>query len=249
MNEFYINCNGIRVHAKLDFPKAKKEKYPLYIVIHGLTGHMEEELFTEVSNQLNEDGYATLRVDMYGHGKSEGNYFDQSLLLWTDEIIHVVEYARSLESVDKISIIAHSQGGSATVLAGGMLNEFIQNLILLAPAIVLRDYYKNGEFLGKAFDVQNIPDQFEMDGKAFSSNHIRISRFMPFEACAREFRNPILIVHGTDDIAVPISYSEELVQYYEKGTLIKIENDGHNFRKHLDQVLEAIHMFIGGSYD
>lgn len=65
--EFYINDDGIKLHAKLDFPAEEKDKYPLVIVIHGFTGHMEEEHIVGVSRAMNEIGFATLRAEMYGH--------------------------------------------------------------------------------------------------------------------------------------------------------------------------------------
>ena len=41
MEEFYIDCDGIRLHSKLDKPQGK-DKCPLCILIHGFSGHMEE---------------------------------------------------------------------------------------------------------------------------------------------------------------------------------------------------------------
>ena len=42
MKEFYIDSDGIRLHAKLDRVN-ENEQGPLCILIHGFTGHMEEE--------------------------------------------------------------------------------------------------------------------------------------------------------------------------------------------------------------
>ena len=67
----YITDDGIRLNAKLDMPAEHGDKCPLVIVIHGFTGHMEERHITAVSQTLNECGFATLRVDMYGHGHSD----------------------------------------------------------------------------------------------------------------------------------------------------------------------------------
>ena len=40
MKEFYIDSDGIRLHAKMDRPQ-ESEKGPLCILIHGFTGHYE----------------------------------------------------------------------------------------------------------------------------------------------------------------------------------------------------------------
>ena len=68
--EFYISSDGLRIHAKLDFPagmlseKEDDRTCPLVIVVHGFTGHMEETHITGVAETLNETGCATLRVEM-----------------------------------------------------------------------------------------------------------------------------------------------------------------------------------------
>ncbi len=43
MKEYYIVDDGIRLHAKLEKPEGA-DKCPLVIIVHGYTGHMEEEL-------------------------------------------------------------------------------------------------------------------------------------------------------------------------------------------------------------
>ncbi|MBQ8087963.1 MAG: dienelactone hydrolase family protein, partial [Clostridia bacterium] len=71
-HQFTIMDDGIRLNAKLDYPKDFSGKCPLVIVIHGFTGHMEERHIIAVTEAINEAGFAALRVDMYGHGHSDG---------------------------------------------------------------------------------------------------------------------------------------------------------------------------------
>ena len=84
MKEYYITDDGIKLHIKLDMPSDYDEgdKCPLAIVIHGLTGHMEEKHITAVANTFNSNGIATMRVEMYGHGKSEGEFEDHNIFKW-----------------------------------------------------------------------------------------------------------------------------------------------------------------------
>ena len=62
--EFYLTDDGIRLHAKLDRPEGL-EKTPLCIIVHGLTGYMEEEHIVAISAAMNDLGIATLRVELY----------------------------------------------------------------------------------------------------------------------------------------------------------------------------------------
>ena len=79
----YIDCDGIKLNSYLDMPEGKPEKCPLCIMIHGFTGHSEERHIIGVQEALNEIGVATLRADMYGHGKSDGTRsLSGSRILW-----------------------------------------------------------------------------------------------------------------------------------------------------------------------
>ena len=80
--EFYIEHDHIRLHAKLDFPAQEREKYPLVIIEHGFTGHMEESHIVGIAKAVNDNGYASLRIELYGHGKSDGEFKNHSVLKW-----------------------------------------------------------------------------------------------------------------------------------------------------------------------
>ena len=73
--EYCLQDDGISIHAKLDFPQDREDKkLPLLILIHGFTGHMEEEHLLAVVRAANEAGFAVLRAEMYGHGESGGSF-------------------------------------------------------------------------------------------------------------------------------------------------------------------------------
>ena len=108
MKEFYIADDGIQLHAKLDVPE-EKEKCPLVIVFHGLTGNMEERHITAVSSAMNEIGFATLRVELYGHGKSGGAFEQHNLMKWINNAMTVTDYAKTLDFVTDLYICGHSR--------------------------------------------------------------------------------------------------------------------------------------------
>ena len=130
----YIMDDGIRLNAKLDMPEKHGEKCPLVIVIHGFTGHMEERHITAVAKTLDEIGYATLRVDMYGHGNSDGKFENHTLFKWLTNALTVIDYARGLDFVTDLYLCGHSQGGMTVMLAGAMKHDAIKGIIPLSPA-------------------------------------------------------------------------------------------------------------------
>ena len=126
--EYYIEDDGIKLHLKLDMPEGYTEgmKCPLAIVIHGLTGHMEETHIIAVSETFQRLGIATLRAEMYGHGKSGGAFEDHNLFRWLNNAMTVVDHAKTLDFVTEMYICGHSQGGVTTVMLAGMMPEIFK---------------------------------------------------------------------------------------------------------------------------
>jgi hypothetical protein len=243
--EFFINCDGVDIHAKLDFPVSEEKKYPLVIIVHGFTGHMEEPHIVAVSKKLNENCYATLRVELYGHGLSGGEFKNHTLLLWVQELIRVIDYARSLDFVTKLYLTGHSQGGAAIVLAAGLKADVLTAIMPLAPGMLLKDAVVAGSFLGNKFDPDHIPEELTVfDEYALSGNYLRVNRFLPFEESIKAFKKPVLIVQSDTDELVPYHYAQELAQAYENATLIKITDDNHVFEKKIDSVTDEIIKFL-----
>ena len=122
----FITDDGIRLSAELDMPERHGEKCPLVIVIHGFTGYKEERHIVAVSRALNRIGFATLRVDMYGHGHSDGEFSRHTLFKWLSNALTVIDYARGLDFVKEIYLCGHSQGGLLVMLAAAMRRELIR---------------------------------------------------------------------------------------------------------------------------
>ena len=138
MKEFYIDCDGIRLHAKLDMPEGA-EKCPLCILIHGFTGHMEEAHLITAQKAMNEAGVAVLRAEMYGHGGSDGEFRKHTLYKWVTNALAVVAYARKLDFVTDLYLCGHSQGGLLTMLVAAMEEDVLKAVIPLSPAWRIRE--------------------------------------------------------------------------------------------------------------
>ena len=93
----YIYSDGLKLNIQIDRPENGDKKCPLVIIFHGFTGHMEERHIVAVSKALNDIGCATLRVDMYGHGKSGGAFKDHTLFKWLTNALTVFDYSREMD--------------------------------------------------------------------------------------------------------------------------------------------------------
>lgn len=236
-SQFYIMDDGIRLNTKLDVPEGSDR---LVIVIHGFTGHMEETHITAVSGTFNALGYATLRVDMYGHGHSDGAFRDHTLFKWMTNALTVIDYARGLDFVKEIYLCGHSQGGLLVMLAAAMRRELIRGLIPLSPAAMIPEICRRGEMLGIPFDPDNIPEALAFDDKTLGGNYLRVAQTIRVEDAIDRYDGPVLIVHGDDDESVPVRVGIDAANRYKNGTLKLINGDDHCYHRHLDQVLDAV---------
>jgi len=245
----YIIDDGIRLDAQIDMPDTydKATKIPLVIIIHGFTGNKEERHILAVSHMFNRLGCATLRVDMYGHGKSDGEFRNHTLFKWMGNAMAVIDYARGLDFVSDIYLCGHSQGGLMVMLAAGLKHEFIKGLIPMSPAVMIPEGARKGMLLGAQFDPDNIPDKLAPKGKSawsLDSNYVRVAQMIHVEEAIARYKGPVLLVHGDADESVPVQCSMDAAKHYCNSELVLIHGDTHCYDNHLDVVVEAIRKWM-----
>ena len=229
MKESYIPSDGIRLHAKLDTPEGFS-KGPLVLLIHGFTGHMEEEHIIAAQQVMNEIGYAVLRVEMYGHGGSEGAFKDHTLYKWISNTLSVMDYVRSLDFVTDIYLSGHSQGGLTAALVGGMAPDLVKGLILRAPAFMIPRCAREGSMLGFSFDPLRVPDEMQIiKGLTLSGHYVRTAQTIHAEEAIDRFPGQVLLIHGDADDLVPVEDSKAAAKRYRNCSLAVIPGETHHF--------------------
>lgn len=243
MKEFYIPSDGIRLHAKLDTPEGFT-KGPLVLLIHGFTGHMEEEHIIAAQQVMNEIGYAVLRVEMYGHGGSEGAFKDHTLYKWIGNALDVVDYVKTLDWVTDLYLCGHSQGGLLVMMIAGMRPDDFKAVIPLAPAWMIPDGARAGKLLGTPFDPLHIPDELVSEELVLGGNYIRVAQTLHPEDEIARYNGPVLIVQGDKDEAVPLEYAQRAAGLYANCRLVIIPGDTHCYDYHLDMMTSAVKEFL-----
>ena len=243
MKEFYIDSDGTRLHAKLDRPEGA-EKGPLCILIHGFTGHMEEDHIIAVQKAMNDMGISVLRVEMYGHGGSDGEFKNHTLYKWVTNALSVVSYAKTLDFVTDLYLCGHSQGGLLTMLIGGMRPDDFKAIIPLSPAWMIPEVARQGCVLGADFDPKHIPETVGSGDWEISGDYVRVAQTIHVEDEIERYEGRVFIVHGDEDEAVPYEYGVKASKLYKNAKFVTIHGDDHCYTRHLDEVVEAIKEFF-----
>ena len=243
MKEFYIDSDGVKLHAKLDSPRSVS-KGPLCILIHGFTGNMEEQHLIAVQRAMNDAGIFVLRAEMYGHGKSGGEFKDHTLFKWVNNALSVVRYAKSLDFVTQLYLCGHSQGGLLTMLIGGMCADDFKAILPLSPAWMIPDITRHGVVLGQSFDAQHIPEKIYFGERELSGDYIRTAQMIHVEDAIERFKGRVLIVHGDEDETVPFSYAQKAAELYADAKLVTVRGADHCFCGHTAELAAAVKAFL-----
>ena len=246
----FILDDGIKLDCKVDKPANIGDKMPLAIVIHGFTGNKEEKHIVAVSKTLNKIGFATLRVDMYGHGSSEGSFYNHTLFKWLANAITVIDYARNLQWVSDLYLCGHSQGGLTVMLAAAMKHDVIKGIIPMSPAIMIPEQARKGIILGTTFDPIRIPERISsLDHRwELSGNYIRVAQMIHVEDAYKGYDGPVLLIHGDADESVPVSCSIEAQKAYKNASLSVIKGDTHCYDFHLEDVVSAVRSWMTSTF-
>ena len=238
---FKIDGDHGKLSAVIQTPDGKTS-YPLVMILHGLTGNKNQPLIKTLADDLEKDGIASIRFDFNGHGESDGDFSDMTVLNEIEDAKKVYNYVRKLPNVTSISIAGHSQGGVvASMLAGKLGKKKIKCIALMAPAAVIRDDVIRGKVFDKTYDPMNPPQYVEIfGGYKIGRNYIVTSQTLPIYETAEKYQGPALIIHGTGDIIVPYTYSLHYQHIYQKSKLELFPGFDHSFRQDVDKAAKFV---------
>jgi pimeloyl-ACP methyl ester carboxylesterase len=114
---------GLRLHGVLGLPEDLKpsERRAAFLVLHGFGSNSESSNVLQPTCILSEFGYVTLRFDMRGCGKSEGEFGRVICLEQVEDLGNALSFLAMHPAVDpdRIGAIGSSFGGAVAVYAGG----------------------------------------------------------------------------------------------------------------------------------
>ncbi len=241
--EMIIPDDGIGLSAVLEMP-GDSQVCPLVIILHGF-GSAKNRIHTvQTAAAMRTAGFATMRLDLYGHGESGGEFRKHTLHKWISNTLAAIDYARGM-GFEELYLSGHSQGGLVAAVAAGMETDRIRGLILRAPGFVIPRGAREGHLLGYDFDPDRIPDSIELpQGVSIDGNYIRVAQTVFAEEAVDRFKGPVLILHGDEDDVVAAEDSRRMAERYANCELVVMKGETHHFDRHPEEMQELIRSFM-----
>ncbi len=244
----YIQGAVGKLYTIVERPENNAARLPLVILCHGFSGNCQGWLMDNLSDDITAQGLAVLKFDFNGHGKSEGEFKNMTVLNEIDDLKHVIEWAKSQPWVKDIALVGHSQGGVVVGMTSGELGKkAIKAEVLLAPAAVLRDDALRGNTMGAFYDPWNLQEEYvrlpfspEAGPLLLGRNYIKSAIELPIYETSAKYNGPALIIQGTYDRIVPYTYAERYHREIKHSILKLIPGDDHGFSQTTPQTAQFV---------
>jgi len=232
----WISSRGKRLSAMLHMPSDANKDTPVIICCHGFTGDKTgaNQLTLNLAKTLEQAGYIVIRFDFLGSGESDGDFPSDTVVAgWQEDLSNVVMWAKrqSRFITSPIILYGHSLGG-LVVLTHSAMNQDISGRIVFAPVVNpianFRDVILGPALWSKSLEGKTISNffakGFKLEGQ-FVKDLVE-KNYDPIGA-ASVLTTPLLIIHGVEDIAVPIQGSIDLYKRYKGPKLLQKPDIDH----------------------
>lgn len=224
--EIELENQGQRIYGAAYIPDTEEDKVPLVICSHGLGGSYSTN--AAYAEQLASHGIAAYCFDFRGGGgsRSEGNTTEMSVMTEVSDLETVMEAASEWDFVDgsRIVLLGTSQGGIVSAIAAARHTDQISGLVLMYPAFLVSDaIHEQFDSLGE------VPDSYRFNwitaGRPYAED---MWDYDVYEEIGN-YTDKVLLLHGSADSIVPVSYSDRAAEVYEDVEYHVIDGAGHGF--------------------
>ena len=217
------------------------------IFVHGFKGFKDWGFFPYVSKYFSEKGFFVLTFNFSHNGigldKNEFSEMDKfaqnTVSLEIAELNDLINaYYDGFFGKDisgKVVLIGHSRGGAVSLLSS-LLNQNPVAYIIWASVAYLDRYTERQkiEWRNKGFvEITNSRTNqiMRLGLELLDDVDKNKESSLNIERAVKNLGKPLLIVHGEEDLTVPISEADTIFNWSnkEKSELVKIMNIGHTF--------------------
>lgn len=226
--------DGVKINGYLTLPSgAEQENFPLIVKVHGGPHGVRDYWGFDPENQyLAANGFAVLQVNFRGSGGYGKEFLESGYGEWgrkmqddvTDATLWAIESGYADE--DRICIYGGSYGGYSSLM--GVIRE--PNLYQCAVGYVgvysLPLMYEDGDIPDSDSGIKYLREVIGNDDSELRENSPVYQ--------ADKVEVPVFLVHGSEDVRVPMSHFEELTEAFDKHDVdykTLVREEGHGFQK------------------
>ena len=226
VSELTLERDGLKIRGRFYLPDAEGP-LPLVICAHGFGGNYEH--VKAYAEAFARSGIAAYAFDFAGGGygsKSDGTMKEMSVLTEAADLNAVLDAMRALPEInpDQVFLLGASQGGFVASYVAGTRPDDVAGLVALYPAYVLQD-----NAWKQTPDPENIPETISLMGVTLGGIYNRDAMSFDIYDVIRNYPGKVLIIHGTVDAVVPVSYSVRAAEVFPDAILIEYEGANHGF--------------------
>lgn len=241
-----IPWEGHVLYGELFLPKATDGKLPTVICSHGFNGSYH--YFSNFSApSLASAGFAVYCFDFYAgsrHGKSGGKMEEMSVFMEKDQLNTVIEFIKtqSFTDMNNLFLFGESQGSFVTAITAAEHTKEVKAIILYYPAFCIQD-----DMLKRYQKPEELPQFIDFMGVRLGKVYYeKLFDYDPY-AVAKKFTKDVLVIHGTADRTVNLSYGKAVASCYEHARLEILEGQDHGFNsKGKQEALQLTFEFLKG---
>jgi uncharacterized protein len=252
------NKNGGTINIDLRYPAGSDVKFPLLVFCHGFKGFKDWGCFPYMADRFSESGIftVTFNFSLNGTDNEKDNPVDfERLDLFAENtfsrelddlscVLDFLEESQDKYNYDfsKLTLAGHSRGGGIAVLKAAEDNR-IKNLATLAS---VAEFGRYGEETKRMWREKGFIEALNTRTKQKMRMNVSLLEDIENNTGRLNIANavskldiPVLIIHGTEDLAVEMSEAETLYKNCPsvRKKLIILEKAGHTFG--------AVHPFAG----
>jgi len=231
---------------------SSSDKKPVIIFVHGFKGFKEWGHFNLMADHLAEKGFVYVKPNLSHNGtsiKKPAEFVDleafgnNNFSIELDDIGVLIDYlfepGCTIPEVEmdtsKIFLAGHSRGGGVIILKARE-DPRVKAVATLAsvaslgswPDSTVKQWKKDGVYyVYNSRTGQNMPLYYQL-AEDVQKNKDRLD----VPAAAKNMKQPMLIIHGSDDESVSVNAGYELKKLNPAAEIFIIEGAGHTFGGH-----------------
>ena len=246
---YFKDSRGNKIFGILHNPTGTTDR-PIMILVHGHSSSNRSKSITMLSRLLHEKGISSFKIDLYGHGQSEGKFEEATVSEAVDDILQAILYLKN-KGYSKIGLVGSSFGGLASIIAASKTQDLLV-LALKSPVSNFADPHLWKDVSIADWKKRGYLDYQTKEGMA-KLNYIFYEDAMRNDGyrVAHHITIPTLVMHGDRDTEVPVGQSIKLARLIPHATLHIIEGADHRYTnpEHLREMTQGIVDFIIRAFD